>query len=31
LSSLIGAGLSKSVYDVQRSDVTVYTMLNFEK
>ena len=31
LSAFLGCGLTKSLYDTQRSDVTVYSKLNFEK
>lgn len=31
LSAFIGPSLTKSLYDTQRSDVTVYSRLNFEK
>ena len=31
ISALLGAGSAKSLYDTQRSDVTVYTKMNFEK
>ena len=31
LCALFGMGLSKPIYDVQMSDVAVYSKLNFEK
>jgi thioredoxin-like negative regulator of GroEL len=31
LSALLGSGMAKSLYDTQRSDVVVYSRLNFEK
>lgn len=31
IAALLGFGLSKQLYDSVRSDVTIYTQLNFEK
>jgi len=31
LCALFGCSLSKSIYDMTKSDVTVYSKLNFEK
>jgi len=31
LSAFLGAGLTKSLYDTQRSDVVVFSKMNFEK
>ena len=31
LSALLGTGMNKSIYNQNKSDVTVYSKLNFEK